>query len=345
VARVPTRTPPPSGRRAAAPRPGRTATETPARAPRRRKALGQHHLRDGRAARPLVDFLGVAGRTVLEIGPGGGALTRELLGAGARVAAVELDPAWAFELRARLTAAASSPGEDGSAGPVVRAAARAFWMGERLPDLAASSPAVAGVRPAGFLFFPYAGAPGRPAVALAIADALGLDWRRLPPEWRVAGNLPYQVGTAILERLLERAPAGLRAGFLLQREVVDRLVAEPGSPAYGALSVLVAARASVRRLGTLGPGAFAPRPQVESSFVGLELRPPPLAEERMPGLEALVRAAFAARRKTLRNTLGAAYGRERAEAALAAAGVAPGERAERLGLERFVELSRRLSEP
>ena len=309
--------------------------------PRRRKALGQHHLRDGRAAWPLVEFLGVRGRTVVEIGPGGGALTRELLSGGARVLAVELDPAWGFALPAAVAPRAARPADAVTA----RDAARAVWLGERLPKsaLAPESPRP-GAAPEPFLYFP-APPPAGERLAIAIADALDLAWERLPSGTLVAGNLPYQVGTPILERLLARAPEGTRAGFLLQKEVVDRLVAEPGAKAYGALSVLVAARAAVRRLGTLPPGAFVPPPQVESSFVGFELRAPPCEVSRLPELEAVVRAAFAQRRKTLRNALGAVFGVERAEAALGAVGVARSERAERLTLDQFVRLAEAFATP
>ena len=323
MARVP-------ARRAPAARPA----DRPPR-PRRRKALGQHHLRDGRAALPLLDFLGVRGRTVVEIGPGGGALTRELLARGARVLAVEVDPAWAFALPG---AAAPRVAVGGAA---TRDAASAVWRGERLPESAvAPSPEPAAAVPETFLFFPF---PGAGRLSVAVADALEIDWERLPPGAMVAGNLPYNVGTPILERLLAHAPPGTRAGFLLQREVVDRLVAEPGSKAYGALSVLVAARASVRRLATLPPGAFVPPPRVESSFVGLELRAAPEVGSRWSAFEAVVRAAFAQRRKTLRNALGAVHGLARAEAALAALGIPRSERAERLSLEQFARLGEELA--
>jgi 16S rRNA (adenine1518-N6/adenine1519-N6)-dimethyltransferase len=267
--------------------------------PVRRKRWGQHHLRSGALARPLIAALRPSGRCVLEIGPGGGALTRGLLAAGAtRVVALEVDPAWAFHLGA-----------------------------ERPPD-GPGAPGAAGGR-----------------LTLVVADALDFAWERLPPSWRVAGNLPYNVGTAILERLLARAPAGLRCGFLLQREVVERLVAAPGGEAYGALSVLVAARARVERLATLRPGSFVPAPRVESAFVGLDVHASTIPPERWEGFEAVVRAAFGQRRKTLRNALGAAYGRERAAAALAAAGLDGGRRAEQLALPQFEALAAALAGP
>jgi len=271
------------------------------RAPRRRepsdrpplrRSLGQHHLRDGRICAPLVAFLRlVAGDRVVEIGPGGGALTRELLARGARVAAVELDALWAFALRSRAA-------------------------GERSQGL-----------------------------AIVVGDALALAWRRLPPGWRVAGNLPYNVGTAIVERLLREAPVGTRAGFLLQREVVDRMVARAGDAAYGALSLLVAARARAERLAVVRPGSFVPPPKVDSALVGLELVSPPLPEAKMAELERLILVAFAQRRKSLRNALAAGFGRAAAEAALAAAGVAAGRRAEELGLDEFLALRVALGNP
>lgn len=237
--------------------------------------------------RPLVEFLAPAGRPVLEIGPGGGVLTLELLRAGARIIAWELDLEWAIELRRRLVR--EKPGEE---------------------------------------------------IGLVVGDALTIPWPAVPAGTSVAGNLPYQVGTAILRRMLEAAPGVPRAAFLLQREVVDRLVAAPGSKAYGALSVEVAARARARVLGRVKPGSFRPPPKVESAFVGLERRPPPVAEAEMPALIALVHRAFSQRRKTLRNALGSAWGKPRAEKVLEEAGIDPGARAETLSLEEFCTLYR-----
>jgi 16S rRNA (adenine1518-N6/adenine1519-N6)-dimethyltransferase len=234
--------------------------------------------------RPLLEFLAPRGETVLEIGPGDGILTRELLGAGARrVLAIELDPAWAFRLRLR------HPSRD---------------------------------------------------LAVAVADALDLAWARLPDPALVAGSLPYNVGTAILERMLAAGPPVPRAAFLLQREVVERLIAVPGDAEYGALSVLVAATAEARRLGVVRPGSFVPRPRVDSAFVGLRPRLRAVSAAELPRFARAVRIAFSARRKTLRNALAGAWGRAAAEEILAAAGIAPGRRAEQLDLEAHVELYR-----
>lgn len=249
------------------------------RPPPLKKALGQHHLIDGALCRPLLGFLEPAGRRVVEIGPGGGVLTAELLRAGARVIGWELDLAWAAELRRRLTG----------------------------PDL-----------------------------RLVAGDALEIDWTRFPSPTLVAGNLPYNVATVVIERLLPHHATVPRAAFLVQKEVADRLAARPRDEAYGSLSVLAAAWAQVRLLSRVRPGSFRPPPKVDSAFVGFELHPPPLPPEDMPAFVAFVRLAFAQRRKTLRNALAAGWGRERAERVLATAGLRERVRAEELGLEEFL---------
>jgi 16S rRNA (adenine1518-N6/adenine1519-N6)-dimethyltransferase len=252
------------------------------RKPPLRKALGQHHLVSGALTYPLVDFLAPKGETVLEIGPGGGILTAELLAAGARrVIGWELDPDWAAHLRRTLS---------------------------------------------------------DPRLSLVVGDALRIAWERLPSSTLVAGNLPYNVATAILESLLPHHARVPRAAFLVQKEVADRIVATPGTDAYGSFSVLVAAWARPRILGKVKPGSFRPPPKVDSAFVGLELQPPILPDAEMPAFVALVRQAFAQRRKTLRNGLAAVWGKERAEAVLAAAGIPERARAEELGLGGFVEI-------
>jgi 16S rRNA (adenine1518-N6/adenine1519-N6)-dimethyltransferase len=177
-----------------------------------------------------------------------------------------------------------------------------------------------------------------PRLALVVGDALEIAWGRLPPPTLVAGNLPYNVATAILQDLLPHHARIPRAAFLVQKEVAERIVAPPGSGAYGSFSVLVAAYARPRLLGRVRPGSFRPPPKVESAFVGLELKPPPLPDVEMPDFVALVRLAFAQRRKTLRNALAAGWGRERAEAVLAAAGLPERVRAEELGLAEFLEI-------
>ena len=176
--------------------------------------------------------------------------------------------------------------------------------------------------------------------AIVAADALEIPWERMPAPTLAAGNLPYNVATPIIERVLRHPERIPRAGFLVQKEVGERLVAGPGDPAYGALSVLVALRATAHLLGTVRAGSFRPPPKVDGAFVGLVLCEPPMPPGEMPGLEATVRLAFARRRKTLKNSLGAGWGREGAAAALAAAGIDPRARAEVLGVEEFLALER-----
>ncbi len=179
--------------------------------------------------------------------------------------------------------------------------------------------------------------PG-PSLALVVGDALTIPWDRLPAPTLAAGNLPYNVATALLERLLphhERVP---RAAFLVQKEVADRLIAGPGDEAYGSLSVITAAYAHARTLGRVKRGSFRPPPKVEGAFVGFTLHAPPLPAEEMPAFIAMVRLAFNQRRKTLRNALAAGWGREKAEAVLSAAGVGERVRAEEVGILGFLEM-------
>ena len=177
-----------------------------------------------------------------------------------------------------------------------------------------------------------------PAAAVAVFDALDLDWSRLRPPVLAAGNLPFQVATRLIEQLLPHSAVVERAAFMVQKEVAERLVAKPGDAAYGSLSVLTAGLSAVRYLGTVAPGSFRPPPKVAAAFVGFTLRPPPFPPERLPAFVRLVRLAFAQRRKTLRNALAAGWGRERAESVLAEAGLDHRCRAESLPLSTFVEL-------
>jgi 16S rRNA (adenine1518-N6/adenine1519-N6)-dimethyltransferase len=182
---------------------------------------------------------------------------------------------------------------------------------------------------------------------LAVADALELSWERLPRPCLLTGNLPYNVGTALILAALEstlEAPGIERAGFLVQKEVAERLVARPGSPAYGSLSVIVRLLARAEMLGRVAPGAFNPPPRVESAFVGLTPSPPGLTREAYARLKRLVRSAFALRRKTLRNSLASEWGVELARALVERSGLPLNTRAESLGLETFRELDRILGE-
>jgi 16S rRNA (adenine1518-N6/adenine1519-N6)-dimethyltransferase len=229
----------------------------------------------------LVDYLEPADHLVVEIGPGGGVLTRMLTAAGARVIAAEIDIPWGVALSRQLD-------------------------------------------------------PG--CVNVLIADATEIAWQRLPTGALVTGNLPFNVSTVLIERLLPHWRQIPRAAFLVQKEVGDRLVAGPGEGAYGALSVLTAARARVSRLGRVSRGSFRPPPKVDGVFIGLQLVEPVLAELQMPSFVATVRLSFSQRRKQLHNVLATGWGREIALAVLAAAGIDPRHRAEQLSLDQFLRL-------
>ncbi len=201
-------------------------------------------------------------------------------------------------------------------------------------------------------------------VDLVVADFLDLDLTSLVAAGpiRVAGNLPYNISSPILFRLIElaRTPADQRttgpaaqrtsgpadqrivdATLMLQREVADRLAAGPGTRDYGVLSISVQLYAEVRRLMTLPPGAFRPPPKVHSAVVRLTFRPPPTPPRDEAVFSAMVRSMFTQRRKTLANALAPfADSRSlRAGPELEAAGIDPARRPETLDLAELTRLA------
>ncbi len=182
-------------------------------------------------------------------------------------------------------------------------------------------------------------------VSIVTGDVLEADLAAIAPEGplRVAGNLPYNISSPILFRLLDlqsRRPVR-DATIMLQREVANRIVAKPGSADYGVLSVLVQWQASVTKLLTLPPGAFRPAPKVTSAVVRLAFRSPDVAV-RDPGLFThLVRSVFTQRRKTLTNALAplAAEIGVPARAALEAAGLDPTRRPQTLEIVEIARLA------
>jgi 16S rRNA (adenine1518-N6/adenine1519-N6)-dimethyltransferase len=185
-------------------------------------------------------------------------------------------------------------------------------------------------------------------VDLRQGDALTFDyagWAGDAP-WRVAGNLPYNVGTPLLLLLaaLEHAPERIVA--MIQKDVADRLLAKPGTAQYGSLTVAIALTMDVQRALTVPPSAFYPRPGVDSSVVVLHRLPAPrvpLADRAR--FEQVVRGAFAYRRKTLANSLMLALDlpRERIANAIDALALAPDVRGETLDLRTFAALADRLA--
>jgi 16S rRNA (adenine1518-N6/adenine1519-N6)-dimethyltransferase len=158
------------------------------------------------------------------------------------------------------------------------------------------------------------------------ADALEFDFARFPGGMRLVGNLPYNVSTPLLFHLARYAPQVRDMHFMLQLEVVERMVAAPSTPAYGRLSVSLQARFQMKKLFNVSRGAFRPPPKVESAVVRME----PLAWQ-LPIDEDLLRKAFSARRKTLRNALPGVD--------FEAAGIDPKLRPENLSPEDYARLS------
>jgi 16S rRNA (adenine1518-N6/adenine1519-N6)-dimethyltransferase len=179
----------------------------------------------------------------------------------------------------------------------------------------------------------------QPALQVHTADALEFDYAALARErarpLRVIGNLPYNISTPLLFRLLDYSGSIRDMHFMLQKEVVERIVAAAGSKQYGRLGVMLAPRLRATWLLDIGPGAFRPAPRVWSAVVRLEVRAQPPAWAAQPHYGAVVSAAFGQRRKTLRNALAGLLD----AAQIRAAGVDPGARAETLEPEQFGQLA------
>jgi 16S rRNA (adenine1518-N6/adenine1519-N6)-dimethyltransferase len=173
---------------------------------------------------------------------------------------------------------------------------------------------------------------------VVLQDALSLTSVPGPAPTAFVANLPYNVAVPVLLRLLEHLPS-LRTGLVMvQAEVADRLVAPPGSRTYGVPSVKAAWYAEVRRAGAVGRTVFWPAPHVDSGLVAFTRRTPPPGDRR--AVFAVVDAAFAQRRKTLRAALaGWAGSAALAEQRLRAAGIDPGARGEVLSVEDFARLA------
>ncbi|MDR1634460.1 MAG: 16S rRNA (adenine(1518)-N(6)/adenine(1519)-N(6))-dimethyltransferase [Bifidobacteriaceae bacterium] len=291
------------------------------------KALGQNFMVDPAQVRRIVAAAHLApGERVLEIGPGLGSLTLALLEAGMTVTAVEIDPLLATALPTTIASRHQNPQGDGDCaysrattgegtsggGHTASSELRAPGLGERLTVLT--------------------------------ADALELAVLPPPPPTALVANLPYGVATKVLLRCLERLASIRRGLVMVQAEVADRLVAAPGSRVYGIPSVKAAWWASARLAGRVPRSAFFPVPRVDSALVYLERRPAPAAGAERRQVFAVVDAAFAARRKTLRAALaGLAGGSARAEAALRAAGIDPMARGETLDVAAFGRLAAALA--
>jgi 16S rRNA (adenine1518-N6/adenine1519-N6)-dimethyltransferase len=175
---------------------------------------------------------------------------------------------------------------------------------------------------------------------LYTADALTFDFSKLTPRmsasFRIVGNLPYNIGTPLLFYLLNFTNKIADLHFMLQKEVVDRLIASAGSPQYGRLSVMIQYYYQAKRLLLVPPGAFWPVPKVNSAVVCLKpWRPLPVIAKDVNWFSQLVKQAFSQRRKTLKNSL---KGWIQAEQ-LMACGIDPQSRPEQLSVRDYVNLA------
>lgn len=253
---------------------------------RARKRFGQNFLHDptiiaaiGNAIRPTAtDHL-------VEIGPGLGALTSELMGRAGKITLIELDRDLLPKLGQRFEKESN-------------------W-------------------------------------SIVSADALKVDFTELAigKKIRVVGNLPYNISTPLIFHLLEHAGVLKDMHFMLQKEVVLRLTAKPGSGAWGRLSIMVQYFCETELLLNVPPEAFDPVPKVDSAVVRLIPRPPIQVAKDFANLELVVKTAFAQRRKTLRNTLKTLFNTDQ----LLGFGIDPSARPETLTLEQYVHLANQLT--
>jgi 16S rRNA (adenine1518-N6/adenine1519-N6)-dimethyltransferase len=265
-----------------------TRPHAPGRFPPPRKRLGQHFLTDPRILARIADALSIGSRdTVIEVGPGRGALTSQLASRAGKLIAIEVDRALAASLRAAYAA-----------------------------DL---------------------------RVTVLERDVLKVNFGEVAGgTYLLAGNIPYNITTPILFHSLEE-PRPQRAVFLVQREVAERVVAAPGSDAYGALSANVQAVARAELLFTVSAGAFTPPPTVESAVLRISPLEAPLisaSEERE--FRAMVIAAFTFRRKQMGRVVRSVWDLSPAEAAavLTRADIDPRARPEVLSPGAFAMLLR-----
>ena len=184
---------------------------------------------------------------------------------------------------------------------------------------------------------------GADTITLVTGDAMTLDLHAVLGDeggWRAVSNLPYNVATPIVMRLLDEAPGIGSMLVMVQREVGERLAAGPGTKAYGAVSLKVAYHAAARVVGVVPPTVFVPAPRVESALVRLVRHAaPPVDVPSAARLFALVRAGFGQRRKMLRSALRTELGDD-VVACLEQSGIDPRARAETLVLDDWARLAR-----
>lgn len=250
---------------------------------RPRKRFGQHFLHDAGVINRIIDAIQPGQQDlVVEVGPGEGVLTHQLVQRCGRLHALEIDRDLAAALQQHYSDQAT--------------------------------------------------------VTIHQVDALKFDLCSIAgadQAIRLVGNLPYNVSTPLLFHFMRHARCVVDMHFMLQKEVVDRLVARPGNKIYGRLSVMIQMLCDTEQLFDIGPGAFRPPPKVWSAVVRLRPRSQPLiSQPQVPVMEQLTQQVFSQRRKTLRKSL---QGRVTAEA-LEQRGIDSSRRPETLTLEEFVVL-------
>jgi 16S rRNA (adenine1518-N6/adenine1519-N6)-dimethyltransferase len=261
------------------------------RSPARKAKLGQNFLVDATAARRIVEALGdISHSVVIEIGPGGGALTKMIADHAQHLTAIELDEALAQRLQVAFNERENVK------------IVQANFLDVSLPDLLKGHCTT-------------------------------------PTPAKVVGNIPYYITSDILLRLFEQHELLETVVVMVQKEVADRLVAEPGSRDYGLLTVTASLFADVERLFTLAPSAFAPPPRVYSSVLRLRIAP----KAGKLGVDAqeflnFCKLAFAQKRKTLFNNLRGHYGEAEIKAALRGTDLREDVRAEGVELDKLAEI-------
>jgi len=259
-----------------------------------KKRFGQNFLHDGNHMRRIMDAAAIqAGELILEVGPGTGALTERLLEVGADVLAVEID----HDMQPILMARLAPSGERFQ-----------LYLGDILESKHKLNPQVVD-RLRNFLQSP--------------------DPDPQPPAFKLIANLPYNIASPLLVNLAVHHPEMSTAVIMIQREVAERITADPGGKDYGPLSVMLQAMYTADIVGTLSPACFWPQPKVGSAVVRLVRRASPLTDDPA-GLSALLQKCFQKRRKQL----GAVLGRDKP----LPGGIRPEARCESLSVEQFVQL-------
>lgn len=179
-------------------------------------------------------------------------------------------------------------------------------------------------------------------VTIEHADILKYPFEQLPAPMKVVGNLPYNIATPIIEKVLAFRHKFSVFYMTVQLEYGNRIVARPHSKEYGSLSCFVQYYAQAQKLFKIPPSAFRPAPKVDSCFLSLHMRPEPARKARDEEfLFKLIRACFSQRRKILKNSLAVIYGKEEGEELLRNLNIDPMVRAEDLRLEDYVRLANR----